>query len=367
VQFAAGKRAGAAGAGIGEPEHGEAGHGEPGQIQAATVDGHVVLVQQPVAKPGAGTASTLRATGDRATYEGAGELLHLTGSPRVDDGDLQLTADRIDVSQASGDAFAHGNVKATWFGSGAGDPGKPGGSSTGQQGVVLGGQGPAHAIAAEAQFHQSSGEATFRGQARLWQQANSIAAPIIVLDRTKQTLAARATSAAEPVRVVLLSAAGQGGRKNGKASTPSVIRVSGGDLKYSAGERKAVMRRGAMRNVVAETAEATTNSAEVELILQPQGNHAGKDGGAAQVDRLTARGQVEVSSQGRRGTGEQLVYTESTDEYVLTGTAAVPPKLTDAARGTVTGEALIFNSRDDSVSIEGDGQKTTTETTVKKK
>jgi lipopolysaccharide export system protein LptA len=82
---------------------------------------------------------------------------------------------------------------------------------------------------------------------------------------------------------------------------------------------------------------------------------------------MTAGGHVEVISGDRRGTGEQLVYTGSTDEYVLTGTAAAPPKLTDEARGTVTGEALIFNSRDDSVSIEGGGQKTTTETMVKKK
>jgi lipopolysaccharide export system protein LptA len=82
------------------------------------------------------------------------------------------------------------------------------------------------------------------------------------------------------------------------------------------------------------------------------------------VDRMTARGRVTVSSQGRRGTGEQLVYSGGSGEYVLTGTAAAPPRMTDPERGTVTGEALIFNSRDDSVSIEGGGRKTTTETTA---
>jgi lipopolysaccharide export system protein LptA len=40
--------------------------------------------------------------------------------------------------------------------------------------------------------------------------------------------------------------------------------------------------------------------------------------------------------------------------------------LTDPIRGSVTGEALIFNSRDDSVSIEGGGRKTTTVTTAPK-
>ena len=71
---------------------------------------------------------------------------------------------------------------------------------------------------------------------------------------------------------------------------------------------------------------------------------------------MTALGHVVVTSQGRRGTGEKLVYTGETGDYVLTGTAAVPPHMTDPARGNVTGEALIFNSRDDSVSIEGGGR-----------
>ncbi|HVU47530.1 MAG TPA: hypothetical protein VHD85_15465, partial [Terracidiphilus sp.] len=64
----------------------------------------------------------------------------------------------------------------------------------------------------------------------------------------------------------------------------------------------------------------------------------------------------------RKGTGEKLVYTGDDGKYVLTGTASAPPRLTDPARGTVTGEALIFNSSDDSVSIEGGGRRTTTET-----
>jgi lipopolysaccharide export system protein LptA len=145
-----------------------------------------------------------------------------------------------------------------------------------------------------------------------------------------------------------------------------VIRLHGGDLKYSEAERKAVMRGGALGTVVAETGTAASVSNEVELTLLPPGNHAGKDGGSAQVDRMTARGHVTLTSAGRRGTGEQLVYTGETGEYVLTGSAAAPPRMTDPGRGTVTGEALIFHSSDDSVSVEGGGRKTTTETTAPK-
>ena len=46
----------------------------------------------------------------------------------------------------------------------------------------------------------------------------------------------------------------------------------------------------------------------VELRLMPAGNHDGDSGGQTQVDRMTATGHVVLTSQGRRGTGEQLVY-----------------------------------------------------------
>ena len=89
--------------------------GGMGQIESAVLDGHVVLTQQPAAKPGAPAEAPMQATSGHAVYESAGEWLHLTVNPRVENGGMQLTADKVDVSQQSGDAFAHGNVKATWL------------------------------------------------------------------------------------------------------------------------------------------------------------------------------------------------------------------------------------------------------------
>jgi lipopolysaccharide export system protein LptA len=349
------------------------------QIQSAVLDGHVVLIQQPAAKPGV-AAAAMRATAGHATYEGAGEWMHLTLGPRVEDGGLQLTAESIDVSHESGDAFAHGNVKASWVDSGTSQggsamPAKLGNSAAGQGAVTLGGNGPAHVVAADAQLSHATGEVAFKGHPRLWQQGSSVAAPVIVLDRQRQTLVARSADAAEPVRVVLVSAAGSAAEPvsgkaaegaGGKSAAPSVIRVHGGALKYSGAERKAVMLGAQLGTVVAETATATSVSNEADLTLLPAGNHAGKDGGQGQVDTMIATGNVSVTSGGRRGTGERLVYTSETGEYVLTGTGALPPRMNDPVRGTVTGEALVFHSFDDSVSVEGGGRKTTTETTAPK-
>ena len=106
--------------------------GEAGQIQSAVLDGHVLASSRPAPKPGAEAPAELRAWAGKAVYEGAGEWLHLTIAPRIEDGGLQMTADKIDVSHETGDAFAHGNVKATWLNDGKS---KPNGQGTpGQQG-----------------------------------------------------------------------------------------------------------------------------------------------------------------------------------------------------------------------------------------
>jgi len=410
------------------------------EVQSAELDGNVVLFEQPAQKPGAPAQSQppLRATAGKAVYEGQGEWLHLTMSPRVVNGGMELTAEKVDVSQQSGDAFAHGDVKATWTGAGvsgttsavggaaagggSGNDGARGGAAKNDSGgganndsarggagdktggVTLGGKGPAHVVAEEAQLSQSSGEATFRGHARLWQQTNFVSGPVIVLNQHLQTLVARSNDPAEPVRVVMLSAsaggadggnsasrvgggvgangtgsgatraAGQTGASNaGQPAAPSVIRVRGGELRYFDAERRAVMHGGTLGAVVAETGTATSSSDAVELLLMPAGKHDASgahtlngqaQSGQAQVDRMTATGHVVLTSQGRRGTGEQLVYTGATGEYVLTGTAAVPPKMSDPEHGTVTGEALIFDSRDDRVRVEGGGRETETDTTA---
>jgi lipopolysaccharide export system protein LptA len=349
-------------------------------LRTAELDGNVVLFEQPTQKPGALAQPPLRATAGRAVFEGKGEWVHLTMSPRVNDGGLELTADRVDVSRQSGDAFAQGDVKATWADAGAGVRNETAGgnasNNAGEGGVTLGGKGPAHVVAVEAQLNQSTGEATFRGHARLWQETNFVSGPVILLNQHLQTLVARSSDPAEPVRVVMLSASAPGANKGAaqnpsaggdssrSSPTASVIRVRGGELWYSDAERRAVMHGGALGAVIAETGAATSSSDAVELLLMPAGNHDGSGGAQAQVDRMKATGHVALTIEGRRGTGEQLVYTGATGEYVLTGSAGAPPKLSDPERGTVTGEALIFDSRDDRVSIEGGGRETKTETTA---
>ena len=344
------------------------------QVQTAQLDGHVVLFNQPAQRPGAPPQAPMRATAGHALYDSANQLapsgkgeqwLHLTVNPRVTDGGMEMSADKVDVEQISGDAFAHGNVKATWTN------GDGGGA---QQPVTLGGTTPAHVIAADAELHQSTGEATFKGRARLWQDANSIAAPVIILNRQQQTLVALANGSGEPVQSALLSQGSPGTRPGladgSNAHAPTVIRVRSGDLHYSGTDHKAVLRAAPLNNVIVQNGTVDTVSDQLEVYLTPVKNAAPTTSAVAnatsssQIDRLIARGNVVLTSQGRRGTGEELVYTAQSGTYVLTGTAATPPKMTDPQRGLVTGESLLFNSRDDSVSIEGGSQPSQTRTTA---
>lgn len=320
------------------------------EIESATLDGNVSFSQQ----QDGGTGEAMRGTAEHAVYDGPAEAVHLSGNPRVDQAGLQLSADRIDVQQKSGEAFAHHNVKATWFG---GEK-----NSTGEApAMTMGGSGPAHVVADEAEMQQATGVATFRGHARLWQQANSIAAPVIALNRTRQTLEARAAGASQPVSLVLMNA---GTGQKGKGAGASVLRVRAGELRYSDAERKAMLHAGATGPVLADMGTATSSSDSLDVMLLPPGNHAGQNGEAAQVDRIVARGDVQLKSGSRSGIGQRLEYSSETGDYVLTGTPAAPPRLTDTAHGAVTGASLIFNTRDDSVRVEGEGRRTSTETTA---
>jgi lipopolysaccharide export system protein LptA len=171
-----------------------------------------------------------------------------------------------------------------------------------------------------------------------------------------------------------------------KQDAPSVIRVRSGELHYSEGERVALFHSGQVGSVTAQTTgtggTATIVSQEAEAKLLPAGTHPGTNGGTntvgtdtigsaapanSSVDRLTARGHVEVDWPDRQGTGEKLVYLGEDGTWTLTGTSSAPPRIIDQAQGTFTGSALIYHSRDGSVAVEGDGGKTETQTQSPKK
>lgn len=329
------------------------------QIDTATQDGHVILTQTPQRKAGANApAATLTAWADHAEYHASDQVLHLSGNPRLYDGQsLQLAASAIDYHRDNGDAGATGNVKATYTQQKAQN-----GSHPAVGGPGLGGDGPVHITADHALLHHATNVSTFYGSddtnARMWQGANSIFAPVLELSRNPETLKAYGTpdNTAAVVNANLTSEAGAKHQK-------SVVRVRSQTLFYSDAER-----RGDFRGAVeAQDPDGVIHADEARVYLTPAAKTPkGPQNKQAQLDRIVATGHVVIIQPGRKGVGEMLVYTADDGRYVLTGSPGNPPSIKDAAKGTTTGATLIFNSQDDSVVVSGGQSSAVTETRTSK-
>jgi lipopolysaccharide export system protein LptA len=239
----------------------------------------------------------------------------------------------------------------------------------------------------------------------LWQGASQVDAPVLQFDQKQKRLRAygegqgapmavhtvlvSAGSAASSVKVDVAKPDPAAGKMAGTGRKTDVIRVASRELTYSDEARKAEFTGG----IQVESGDGSMKGQQVVVYLEPaQTGGAGKvssnsgkrdvvkttaasaTGGSGfmggSVERMVASGRIEMQQPGRRATGEQVVYTASDGMYVLTGTAAVLPKVFDNQRGTVTGTSLRFYSGDGNivVSNEGDsstGQRVRTETRVK--
>jgi lipopolysaccharide export system protein LptA len=333
------------------------------QLESSEQQGNVVLTRQTPAQ-GKLPPAEATATAQRVTYEAATQLVRLYGNPRLHDPNGDLTADTIQFERASGNASAFGTVKATY-------------RSDGQIGLTFGGSDPVHVVADHARFDHEKDMVLFFGKpgqdARLWQGADSISAPVLELARTQRTLSAHDNNVSDTkaVRAVFTSLGSAPQLKTvtrGKPGEPSLIRVTSRTLVYSD-----VRNQASFRGMVdVQTSSGTMRARDMDLYFTGQ---SARPMGAAkapaiqandrlkkQVERIVAKGDVQLKQPGRSGTGDELVYTAQDGKFVLTGTSAAPPRIVDQLHGTVTGASLIFNDRDDSVLVSGDQSKAVTET-----
>jgi len=344
----------------------KAGDSETSQIDEAIQDGHVVMTQTPAKKPDAKTSPvTLTAWANHAEYHSSDQVLHLTGSPRMKDGEaLQMSAQLIDYHRDSGDATARGTVKATYKQQAASANTQPAAIAA----PDLGGSGPVFITADRGELHHATNVAFFYGSpsipARMWQSDHSIAAPVLEITQNPQSLKAygpEGTTAA----VVSANLTSNLGAKHQQ----SVVRIHSRTLDYSDAERLGNFR-GA---VVAEDPDGVIRADETQVFLTPKagaGQRAAKAGLASQdssqIDHIVAIGNVVMTQPGRKATGEKLVYTADDGKYVLTGTPKDLPHVYDQVKGTTTGARLIFNSQDDSVVVSGGQSSAVTETRTPK-
>ncbi len=221
--------------------------------------GHVAMVQIKPAANGKGKAWRSEATADTATLDGPRQIIHLDGSPRLNDDEAELTAQSIDFYRLSGAVTADHDVKLTL-----------------RQGSSA--QAPVHAVAEKVFFDHDRDEAILYGgdqDARLWQAANSVAASTIVLDRQEQMLIAPEKNGEGPGALRLRRSRLKSNRSE------AVIRVDANSLQYSGGERRASFQG----NVIAQQASGRIRADKADLFMTR--NTA--PGGAAQSRSQPAR------------------------------------------------------------------------------
>lgn len=329
------------------------------QVETATQDGHVILTQTPQKKAdSAAVPATLTAWAQHSEYHASDQILHLTGSPRLYDGQsLQMSANSVDFHRDTGDASAVGQVKATYA-----EQKTPNEASPAPAGPALGGGGPVHVTSDHAFMRHASDVSIFYGtnstDARIWQGANSILAPVLELTRTPQSLKAYgAPGSTGPVVDANLTSTGANHQQG-------TVRVHSDTLVYSDVDRRADFHG----DVMAEDSSGVVHANQAEVYLTPTQKTAARppNNQQAQLDHIVATGHVVLTQPGRRGFGERLVYTADDGRYVLTGTPGKPPRIVDAIKGTTIGGTLIFNSQDDSVVVSGGQSSAVTETRTPK-
>jgi lipopolysaccharide export system protein LptA len=305
-------------------------------------------------------SGTQQAFAEKARYTPSDQLVTLAGSPRVVDSGMETTARSVRLNRASGEGYAEGDVKTTYSELKA-EPG----------GALLASSDPIHVTAQSMMAQSNPQRAIYKGNVRLWQNANVIDAPTIEFQKDERTVVAN-SDAGHKVSTTLI-----GTNKSGKA-TP--VNVTAAHLIYRDSERKAHYEGG----VTVRSADLTITATQMDVFLvaavpaetgegargskvsdgtvsstggapvAPQAKSAAPQGSAAaKLEKIVASGSVIVTEPNRRATGDQLTYTALDDKFVLTGG---PPSIFDAEHGKITGVSLTLFRRDDRVVVEGDSR-----------
>ncbi len=274
----------------------------------------MTLVQQGAAAPGGQVPAPITATAQRAEYDATTQVMQLSGNPRIQEDNGEVSATSLELERTTGNANATGSVKATYR------------QAKGRPNMAFAGTAPVHVVADHAHLDHATDLTTFYGMsgasARLWQGSDSVSAPVLELSRAHATLSAHGQGGeAAAVNAVFASSPSP----SKPAASPSVVRLQSRTLFYAENDHKAVFS-GA---VVAQTPTALVRSSFMDVYFSstPAAAKSSPPPGAqgsqnSQVSKIVARGGVQLEEPGRKGTGEELTYTAADGKFLLTGTTA---------------------------------------------
>ncbi len=272
-----------------------------------------------------------RATGNRARFTGADQLLRLSDDPQLFEDGSQLSAWGIAVGTRSGDVSAKREVRHLLRGR----------KGTGKPGLLSGGEAATLITSGELEYVAASKKATYTGDALLRTGKDEVRAPVLVIEEDAK--GAR-TLTASPGVVSRLHP--QAGEPAGKPPAPVEGRAQ--EMVYAEAAGRIVYTG----EVTLKQGDILTKSPKATVSLTPDGRG---------VDRLVAGEPVEVQQGTRRATGQQAVYTPADETMHLTGDRV---ELLDGQR-TTRGRSLTFHVGDDTILVDG-REEGRTETILKK-
>jgi lipopolysaccharide export system protein LptA len=311
-------------------------------LRSAVQTGSVKIHEQAATKPGASQPSVTTGTAERAEYDAATERLTLTGNAHLESENVSLSAPTVWMDRLTQDANASGGVNATMW-----NAQQPGASVT-------------HILAASAHQQRATKLTEFHGSdaapVKMWQDASQVQAAVLVFDGVKRTLSARPAAKGALVHAVF-----SGAPKEQAKSAASVARVASAKMDYNDVQREATFSGG----VTIDGSMGEVRGENAVVFLQPAKQKTAPTsalaGTGGSLDRLVVTGDVQLDETGRHGSGEELVYTAATGEYVLTGAPGKLPVIVDAQQGSVTGATLLFRSgtgaADSTIVVSGDAAK----------
>lgn len=269
---------------------------------------------------------SLRAQSADAAYRITSSALDLRGRdnnlpPSVSDESIRIDGDAIDITLVPRRMAAKGNIRCVLQptrgkGGGARRPG------------LLGDADPVNVIAAEMTYDEQTRQAVYTGGARMLQADTVIQAESIALDEAKGDLSATG-NVLTSLALAPETATAPGARKG-----PTLLRA--GTFRYADATRKAIYDTKAQMN----GEQGDLHADHIELSLAA---------GENKLDRLDARGTVQMTLEKRSASGTTLVYRPADERYEITG---APGRFIDECNESA-GRTLTFFKSSDRVIIDG--------------
>jgi lipopolysaccharide export system protein LptA len=312
----------------------------------------------------------LRANAPEIRYQPSKNTIALTSgdvpAAHVSIDQIEIDARRVDVALESRQISAS-QVKTTLRPSSPSQRGSPSTTSGRTMPGLLKQDDAANVNADALVYTSATGQATYTGNARLFQGATSISGDVISVDREKGDLtasgAARSTLDLETGRV---------------AGSAQEIRYTDASrtVTYSAGAMGPTRGRGTAPAAAASGGRGSLEPVREAQVKGPQGDlHAERiDIVLAKPDnrteRLEAFTHVTLKMDTRNAVGDRLTYHADGERYVMSGAGAVPVTIVSTTTESgataptcrqTTGRTLTFFKSTDRIIVDGN-EETRTET-----